>query len=181
MSRHLCLRYSTLFFLIWTASPDSLHADGGTLRLSEKHGPYRVAVFTSPQPLRAGLIDVSVLVQDARNGEPLPDVVVRLVLTGPDSSERTLTASRAAATNQLFQAARFELPSAGTWQVRVMLHGPLGSAEAAFSMEAAEALPRWTELAFWIALPGIVVVLFVLHQVVLRATRPLDSAAQSLA
>jgi hypothetical protein len=154
-----------------------LHADGGTLRLSEKHGPYRVAVFTSPQPLRAGLIDVSVLVQDAWNGEPLRDVAVRLVLIGPDSSERSLTVSRAAATNQLFQAVQFELPSAGTWRVRVILDGPRGSAETAFSMEAAEALPRWTELAWWIALPGIVVMLFVLHQVVLRAGRLTQPAA----
>lgn len=171
MSPHGRLRLGTLVLLLWAASSGLLHADGGTLRLSEKHGPYRVAVFTSPQPLRAGLIDISVLVQDARNGEPLPDVVVRLVLIGPDSIERPVTASRAAATNQLFQAAQFELPSAGTWQVRVLLDGARGSAETAFSMEAAEALPRWTELAFWIALPGIVVILFVLHQVVLRAGR----------
>ncbi|MBL8797236.1 MAG: hypothetical protein JNM56_25260 [Planctomycetia bacterium] len=162
------LRFSTLT-LVWLLTTTFAHADGGTLQLSEQQGPYRIAVFTSPQPLRAGWIDLSVLVQDARTGDPLQDVNVRLVLTGPDGVERTLTASRAAATNQLFQAVRYELPLSGTWQVRVLLNGSRGPAEATFTMAAAAALPRWTELSFWIALPLIVVVLFVLHQWVLRA------------
>jgi len=44
-----------------------IRADGGTLRLWERAGNYKVAVFTDPTPLRAGPVDVSVFVQDASN------------------------------------------------------------------------------------------------------------------
>src|SRR5262245_62779881 len=65
--------------------PSSLAwADGGVPRLSERVGGYRVSVFTSPTPFRAGPVDVSVLVQDADSGEMLPEVrvIVRAVPRG---------------------------------------------------------------------------------------------------
>ena len=49
-----------------------LWADGGTVRLSEEQGRYRITVFTAPAPLRAGPVDVSVLVQEAATGERSP-------------------------------------------------------------------------------------------------------------
>lgn len=168
MSQRRC-RLSTLVFALWAASTALVFADGGTVRLSERQGPYRLAVFTSPQPLRAGPVDISVLVQDAVTGEPLQDVAVKLELTGPAGAALHLRATPGAATNQLFQAAQFELPAAEVWEVRVMLDGPRGPAAASFTMAAAEAMPRWTQLLFWLALPAVCVLLFVLHQLVLRA------------
>src|SRR5437868_5841580 len=47
-------------------------ADGGMIRLSEQNGKYRITVFTSPAPLRAGPVDISVLVQDDMTGEVEP-------------------------------------------------------------------------------------------------------------
>ena len=55
-----------------------LLADGGTVRLSERQGNYRITVFTSPTPLRAGPIDLSVFVQDVTTGEPLSGVQVTI-------------------------------------------------------------------------------------------------------
>ena len=46
------------------------------MRLSERMGGYQVTVFTSPAPLRAGPVDVSVFVQDADTGEPAAGVGV---------------------------------------------------------------------------------------------------------
>ncbi len=49
--------------------PSSLaRADGGAVRLRQRSGGYQIAVFTEPTPLRAGPVDVSVLVQDAETG-----------------------------------------------------------------------------------------------------------------
>ena len=40
-------------------------ADGGTLRTRQQAGPFIVSIFTAPEPLRAGPVDVSVLVQSS--------------------------------------------------------------------------------------------------------------------
>ena len=53
--------------------PAPARADGGTVRLSERQGEYRITVFTAPVPFRAGLVDISVLVQDAVSRTPIPD------------------------------------------------------------------------------------------------------------
>ena len=47
-------------------------ADGGSMRLSGKKGGYQITVFTAPTPFRAGPVDISVLVQDASTGDPMP-------------------------------------------------------------------------------------------------------------
>ena len=71
-------RYSTLWLLV--LSPCLARADGGTLCLLERANGYQVAVFTSPTPLRAGPVDISVLVQDTSTREQVPGarVVIRL-------------------------------------------------------------------------------------------------------
>ena len=55
-------------------------ADGGTVRLSEMQGPYRITALTSPNPFRSGPVEINVLVQDATTGDALPDANVRLSL-----------------------------------------------------------------------------------------------------
>src|SRR5262245_46110821 len=122
------------------ASSTVARADGGTPRLLETHGGYRVAVFTSPTPLRAGPIDVSVLVQDATSGAilPLVDVTVQLRPRAAEAWTITHPATAEAATNKLFRSAVFELPSAGTWEVEVTVDGPSGSERFDLDLDAAE-------------------------------------------
>jgi hypothetical protein len=149
--------------------PSFLRADGGAIRLSQKSGGYRIAVFTSPTPLRAGLVDVSVLVQDAVTGECVPEAQVTVRLKRPDSARfLTFPATSAAATNRLFQAAFFELPGPGRWNAEVAVEGPHGPARIEFGLEADEALPRWLELGPWFAWPTLVVGLFAVHRMLVR-------------
>src|SRR5262245_59336548 len=79
-------------------------ADGGTLRLSEHKGDYRITVFTSPTAMRAGPVDVSVLVQDATTGELTPGVRVIITVGCRDSSHVVFhgPATTEAATNKLY-------------------------------------------------------------------------------
>ncbi len=147
-------------------------ADGGALRLRQKAGGYDIAVFTSPTPIRAGTVDVSVLVQDAATDEFVPDakVTVCLNVPGTDSILR-YAGTEDAATNRLFKAAVFKLPRAGSWDVQVAVGGPHGPAQVAFAINADDRLPRWREFWPWFAWPALVVVFFGAHQALTQRDR----------
>ena len=95
------------------ACAGSAFGDGGRLRASEDAGEFRIAIFTSPEPLAAGRADVSVLVQDRASGEAVLDADVTLELLGPGGAESVVTAGRHAR-NRLFYGAEVEL-SPGAW------------------------------------------------------------------
>jgi hypothetical protein len=150
-------------------------ADGGAMRLCERSGNYRLAVFTGPTPFRAGPVDVSVLVQDAATGECMPQARVMLRMTAHESG-RVLEypATFGTASNKLFHEALFQLPEAGWWDVEVSVDGPSGPAHAQFQVEAGEAPPPWLELWPWFGWPALAVALFALHQILIRSVRPAD-------
>ena len=154
--------------------PSSLaRADGGAVRLRERAGGYQVAVFTSPTPLRAGPVDVSVLVQDAATGECVPEARVTVRLQGPGAA-RVLEypATAEAATNKLFRAAEFQLPEPGWWDVAVAVEGPHGPALVRFGVQADEPPPRWLALWPWFGWPALAVALFGTHRVLVRRKVP---------
>jgi hypothetical protein len=158
-------------FLGWLVVPvfcTSVAADGGLIQLSEKKGGYRITVFSSPTPLRAGDIDISVLVQDAATGDPLTRslVTVRMIKSGRPALEFAATSE--AATNKLLQAAQFELPDPGRWEIHVEVEGLHGRTVIAGELEAAKPLPRWRELWPWLGWPALVIALFGVHQILAR-------------
>lgn len=134
-------------------------ADGGTLRLARDAGPYRIAVFSDPAPLRAGPADIGVWLSDRQTDELATDVELLVTARHLESGRRlTAVASRKSATNKLLQAAKFELPLAGEWEFRVSAPDRLDPAtgrpcEAAFTAVAADRRPRWREMAWWIGWP----------------------------
>jgi hypothetical protein len=145
-------------------------ADGGTMRLSQRKGNYQITVFTTPTPVRVGPVDISVLVQDAATGEPAPDLQVMIKAThgGPMGMTLCHAATTDAATNKLFHAAIFELPEPGEWNVEVSIGGSLGKAQVHFELESAEPMPRWLTLWPWIGWPVIAIMLFGIHQVLVK-------------
>jgi hypothetical protein len=179
----------------------SARGDGGTLRLSENAGPYHLSVFTSPSPPRAGRLDVSVLVQDAKTGAFVPGaaVSVRVSSTARPGLVSTYAATHEAATNKLLLAAECEAPAAGEWRVAVTVDGrpgggnaafsrsigsrtvdrqnggePAAQASAAFSLEVGEPAPLWWDMTVWIGWPALAVGLFGVHQILAaRGRRPL--------
>jgi hypothetical protein len=143
-------------------------ADGGTMRMSEKRGGFLITVFTAPAPFRAGPVDISVLVQDAVTGEPVPEARVTVRMAKPGQLALEYPATREAATNKLLHAAQFELPEPGRWQLEVQVDGVHGRAVIVGELEAAAPLPRWRELWLWIAWPALAIALFGIHQVLAR-------------
>jgi hypothetical protein len=152
-----------------TLSPCQAKADGGTVRLSEQKGNYRITVFTSPTPLRAGPVDISVLVQDNATGEVVPEVqvTIKAVQRGSGVTLRH-PATTEAATNKLYYAANFDLPEPGWYSVEVSLDGVLGRAQVWFEVEAAEPLPSWLAMVPWVGWPVLAILLFGIHQVLVR-------------
>jgi hypothetical protein len=181
MKEDLSMRHTARLLVLLLSSfllpPFSfLRADGGAVRLMQRQGGYRVAVFTSPTPFRVGTVDVSVYVVDADTAEPVPDARVTIRAVPRDRPEETIrcSATSAAATNKLFRAAVFELPESGWWDVETVVEATKGTARVCFAVEAAEPPPRWRAVWPWTAWPAAVVVLFGLHQVFARrgAVRP---------
>src|SRR5438309_8563387 len=117
--------FGWLFLGIWCAPA---YGDGGTMRLSEKRDRLLITVFTAPATFRVGPVDISVLVQDALTGEPVPQTRVTVRMTKPGQFVLVGPATREAATNKLLHAAEFELPEPGRWQLEVEVEGAHGLA-----------------------------------------------------
>lgn len=134
-----------------------LFANGGTVRIARAPvGPYLVTVYSSPTPLRTGEVDVSVLVQDSSNAVIAPPVVVEAtplaLAEGATADPIRHEASRAQATNKLFQAAKFDVAAPGEWEFGVRVAGA-GSLSFRATVAKSTLLDRPYLLAFLILLP----------------------------
>ena len=141
-------------------------ADGGRVVLVERQGDYRISVFASPDPLRAGPIDISILLQDATTDAPIADAQIDVTLSPRDQRGPTLrtTATSAAATNKLLRAALLDLPTPGTWDAEIAITADHGPANVHFAIEAGPPLPRWLTVWPWFTWPVGAVFLFSLHR-----------------
>jgi len=167
MRSTICLLLVSFFIL----PPSSfLWADGGTVRLSEQKGSYRITIFTAPTPLRAGPVDISVLVQEASTGELASDmqVAIKVARCGCPAVTLHYPATKEVATNKLYYAANFDLPEPGWYSLEVSIGGALGGAQVCFDVEAAEPLPPWLTLWPWFGWPVVAIVLFSIHQLLVR-------------
>lgn len=137
-------------------------ADGGKVHLRRTAEPYQLTIFTSPTPLRAGPVDVSVLVQDAE-GQVVSDIEIDLQLKSESGAILTPLVSQATATNKLLQSAKFVLPEAGVWQVEAHITGQ-ATVDLNFEITAAEAHSDWRTAGWMLLLPLALVALFVLRE-----------------
>ena len=155
-----CLQFAIFFFL--KCAPAC--ADGGSVLLSERKGDYRITLFSSPSPFRAGPVDVSVLIQDAVTGQPVGHALVAVRMNQIGQPALEYPATQDVATNKLLYAAQFELPAPGRWELEVRVEDSQGAAVVACEVEAAERLPRWHFLWLWIGWPILAIVLFGFHE-----------------
>ena len=140
--------------------------DGGAVQVRQADGPFVVTIFTAPTPLRAGPVDISVLVQTRDGNQPVLDAQVFVTLkssTGDPPAIET-AATRQQATNKLLFATVVNLPFAGPWDLRVTVRRGQEAAEVSCEVAVAAALPpllsHWPYLAF----PPVAVLIFTLHQ-----------------
>jgi hypothetical protein len=159
------LRNVTIFWIVWcgfSASVSTARGDGGAVCFSSEANGQRITVFAEPVPPRVGPLDLSVLVQELSTLQPLTDLQLDFTLTSSDRSLPALsaTASAALATNRLFQAAEFELPAAGSWQVTVEVRSGGERTRHVFPLSVSPPRAAFWELVPWIFLPAIPIGIF---------------------
>lgn len=160
------------FLAICMMNSSVAFADAGAVRAAERHGNRQITVFTDPTPLRAGAVDVSVLVQDAATGSSIQgdDIEIEVAARSERAERLHQRATSAAASNKLFQAATFDLPHAGWWQFEVEIGNRGEIARLSFDAEVDEALPAWQALWPWFCWPFLVIGIFIALKVQPRKT-----------
>jgi len=140
------------------------HADGGVAQFTKHAGPFVVTVFTTPSPLRAGPVDVSVMIQSSETGEPVLDCAALIQLYKEGAASIQSAATHYAAQNKLFYAALLKVPESGLWQVDVSIKHAGDSIDVAGVIIVAPSNPAL--LVYWrnLALQTLFIALFVLNQ-----------------
>ena len=172
----LCCALLTVARMAW--------ADGGAIQFQGDTGAFRATLFTQPPILHAGLIDVTLLLQDRSNLNPLLDAKVIFDLTPQESNDvqqtqwmppacamnktvdpTNIPAKLGHGENRLLYGNVVQIPASGHWKLKVTIHRGAETAEIATLLNVAPApLPP---LAYWhlflFAPAGILG--FVLHQI----------------
>ena len=124
------------------ATPLDAHG-GGTPRLTgEVAGPYRIFVWSQPEPLRVGEVHLSIAVVKATGealstetvNEPITDatIVVELLPIGQSSASLSTSAVLQEQLGQFYYEADAALPTTGEWRFTIEVSGALGVGSAAF-------------------------------------------------
>ena len=82
---------SFVMLLISLCLAGNAFGDGGSVQLHSVSGPFEITLFTEPPLPRAGQIDFSVLIQDAKSGQPVMDATVMLALDAGAGSSKFAT------------------------------------------------------------------------------------------
>jgi hypothetical protein len=138
--------------------------DGGVIQMTKTADPFVITVYTASSPLRAGSTDVSVLIQNRENAEAVLNAQVWIQLRNEKGLQVTAQATHAAAQNKLLYAATVNIPEAGQWNMEVTVQQ--GEQTASISDIIPVAPSRSLLLSHWqnLALPPLIIFLFVLNQ-----------------
>lgn len=147
-------------------------ADGGSLLVRSPGAHWEITALGSPDPLRVGDADLSVLITERDSGRPVLDARVELVLRAPASAgppqEIHALARLGAGTNGLLYSAWPRLTSPGRWELEIVVEQGDATQRAATPLEVAAAnsalLAHWPALAF----PPLGIALFAIHQTLAR-------------
>lgn len=159
---------------LFAARPALAHAGVGTEQIVNLNlGPYRIWVWSDPEPPQVGEYHVAVaLTESLENdpngfaGEPVLEADVLVEMTH-QSTGLTLVAqaTHEDAANKLFYEALLAPQQTGLWQIRVIVQGPDGPVEAAFEDEVVPRAFPWRAvggglLAVVLAAAGVFIYLY---------------------
>jgi len=162
--------------LIFTTSC-FLQADGGIpIGQSDGGEGLRVTVFAAPVPVRAGAVDVSVLVQETASGLPVSDAAAAFSLQklSPPSPDRVripawcaapgpdgyIPATSAHSKNKLLRGAFLPVTESGLWELTV--HVARGPAKLTLAIPLHVGPPKQPLVTWWplIALVPLAIALY---------------------
>jgi hypothetical protein len=154
-------------------------ADGGALQLSRGKGGMQVSVFTNPGVPAAGLVELSVLLQNASTHSAMLDADVAATLVPPDGVDRasawtppicaaastsdlqTIRLDRSGTRNLLYYGAMVQIPHGGNWKLRVRVarNGQVDVVDG--ELRVADQVAPWTNYWHLFLLPIVAVAGFV--------------------
>ena len=139
-------------------------ADGGGVELHQAAGPFVVTVFSTPNPPRVGLVDISVLAQARADGGAALDGEVFVRLRREGGMTVIGQATRDVARDKLLYSTLMNLPEPGRWELEVTIKR--GESAASVFGQLSVAAPRPFLLSYWrsLSLPWIVISLFAMNQ-----------------
>jgi len=126
--------------------------------------PFSITVFTAPSPLRAGPVDISLMIQRSDNQQPLLDCIADVRLRKEGDVTISSKATHEAAQNKLFYAAQVRIPESGVWDLEVIIRRGDDSAKVLGAITLAASNP--VLLVYWrgLAIPPLFISLFALNQ-----------------
>jgi hypothetical protein len=147
------------------AASARLFADGGMIVLHQQAPPYVVTVFASPAPPRAGIVDLSVLLQKGETQEPVLDAEVQIEITREANPIR-VSATHKLAQNKFLYAASLPLDEPGIWSYTVSLLSAASPKPIVVPGQIAVSgkTPKLVGYAGYLALPFVFLAVFALHQ-----------------
>ena len=173
--------------LLWVISCATLHADGGRVLAEKQAGAYRVVLFADPTPLRAGLADFSLFLEDSGKGGPVLDVEVTFSLIklsrptpelawkgiGCVTPGQAVPASQGHSGNGLLYSAMLGIPEPGLWELGVTISRAGGTDFVSFELPVDRALPPM--LTWWpvVALMPLGIFLYIWRGYILKKRRTL--------
>jgi len=113
-------------------------------------GPFLIAAFAQPTPVRVGTADISAMVQRVTDQQTILDASVNIHLRQSTEGrivEVVAPATHANATNKLLYAAHVKIPSSGTWTVSVDVNAKQGAGLAAGDVDVLPQQPAGE--AYW--------------------------------
>ena len=130
--------------LIFSAPSVLAHAGVGTQQINNQDiGPYRIWVWSDPEPPVVGNYHVAVALTESLENDPNgfagesilnADVVVEMEHQA-SGVQLIAQATHEDAVNKLFYEAIFAPQQTGTWEIRVIVQGPDGPVQTSYSDE----------------------------------------------
>jgi len=167
--------------------PAALHADGGAVIGQGDTESFRITLFASPGTVRAGMSDLSVLVQDRKTLSPVLNAAVRLQIDAtsdtddklqawvppccsmePSGTLASLQATHGAAQNRLLYAVTTAFPKSGPFKIRTLVQKDGTSESITSALEVRPPLPPAASFWAFLALPPLLIGGYALRQRIRR-------------
>lgn len=153
-----------LIFVLLGSFVQNARADGGVVLFRQNSAPFTITLFSTEMPLRPGLADFSVLLEQPDGRSPILDAQVLIELEHEAGTIIRTEATRSQARNKLLYCSLINLPKSGKWKVR--LHVTRGESNAEVPGDLLVAVPQALLVSYWklFALPPITITLFIINQ-----------------
>ena len=142
----------------------SIRADGGTVLCQSTNRSFLVTAFSTQNPVRIGQSDISFLVKDLVDNQPILDARVFVELESESGASVSAEATREQARNKLLYCSLIDIPEAGHWEMKITVKHGASESVMFHHLMVTDAHPAI--LAQWklLALPPLFVLLFITNQ-----------------